>query len=192
MELIINACHADEKRIILAEKIIQMTAIGHVKGFCVIESIDTENIGLISGTQDYGIYFSPEDKIDSNQVSQQISSLKNQCEHSHIVWLSSKSYKSDDIKFAWIIAHEFGHILQNIKTRQPNANKISLLRRQEKFKSLPVSCMDKNEIDSDLLAYEVCSSIFDEDNMVNYLNKNGIERCPFDMYPLFLREAVSD
>ncbi len=192
MELIINACFPDEKRIALAEKIIQITAIDHINGYCVIESIDTENIGLISGSRDYGIYFSPENKIESKEVSQQIDSLKNQFEHSHIVWLSSKSYKSNDIKFAWILAHEFGHVFQNTKERQPNGNKFSELRRQEKFKSLPASRMCKNEIDSDLLAYQVCSNIFGEDNMVNYLNKNGIERCPCNMYPLFLREALSE
>jgi hypothetical protein len=190
MKLVATPKFKSSKAFSLATRVITETGIGENLGFCIIETDDSGDIGLLSGPADYGIYLPPSSSPEREEISEEVFVARNQ-RTCHIVWLSSRAFRLPPIKFSWVLAHEFGHVFQNVGLRPKIRNfrqVITRFRSSPLFVQLPPSCMCPNEIDSDLLAYETCAKIFSTSAVNEYINTHGIERCPFNQYNVLLQE----
>lgn len=191
MKLIINNSERIDKKLVIANSVIEFVGVGEVEGVCIVETLDCKNFGLISGKKDYGVYLPPNSTFNECEVSQHILDLYRESGNVHIVWLSSRSYKLDDLMFCWILAHEFGHVLQNLGSRpkfEAFTNTILNLRRLPNFTRLPPSRMTPLQIDSDLLAYQTTKSIIGDEFVDEYFTSNVIERCPHENYYSFIAQ----
>jgi hypothetical protein len=195
LKVIFNPENSNDRKS-LVEKIFQVMGVDNLNFYCVIETSSDADIGLISGSRDYGIYFPNHSKNEllTEVLSPQIFNLLNGDSEPHVIWLSSRAYQMNEIKFSWVVSHELGHLLQAVGLR-PQLNQLHNLvlnlRKEPEFKSLQATLMQHTEIDSDLLALKTCQNIFGLAEIESYLLEDGIERYPCPEYVKFLSEVNS-
>ena len=171
--------------------ILKMTEVDTLHGFLVIDGgLSDREQTLVSGPRDFGLYRKPQQELPRDEVPDYIWHIVEREPAAHLIWLSEKVLDEEEIRFAWIVAHECGHVRQTALSRSLTELRRSIrrLRQQPQFRYLPPTLMGTDEIDSDLLAMQVTERIFGEDSLREFLARCGISRCPFPQYPAFLRE----
>lgn len=99
--------------------------------------------------------------------------IMNERSHAHLVWCSKRVGLSNDIDFAWTLAHELRHLEQDY--RNP------LISRVNNFLYKAVDLSPANgwwglpaELDAELTARRVTSSIYVDPNVIDRLSINNI------------------
>jgi hypothetical protein len=106
-----------------------------------------------------------------------------------LVWLSRKVLEEEEILFVWIVAHEFRHVYQAIKSLPFDAlrQKSRELWRDAEFRCLPSSILGVAELDADICALQTARSIFGVELLSEFLQRRPLPRCPYSEYTLFLQ-----
>ena len=187
-------CHSNrvsQEKADLIGVIRKMTEVDTLHGFLVIDGgAYDQKRSLLSDRKDFGLYRKPQQVLPREEVPDYIWHIVERETAAHLIWLSEKVLDEEEIRFTWIVAHECGHVRQNALSRSLIELKraIQHLRRRPQFLRLPPTCMQADEIDSDLLAMQVAERIFGEDAFREFFSRCGISRCPFPQYPALLRE----
>jgi hypothetical protein len=107
----------------------------------------------------------------------------------NLVWLSRKTLELEEILFVWIVAHEFRHVYQAIKSLPFDAlrKKSRELWRDAEFRNLRSSPLGVAELDADLFAMQTARSIFGVELLTEFLQRRPLPRYPYPEYTLFLQ-----